>query len=502
MLSQAADVRGWNGVPTGIGPDDSGYWPDPMASPARLARSLPAQTLLLAAVLFLYHLALQRWMTTSGERLGRIGAQMVAPLHAEVDVRIGLWLVPALVVLGSFLILARRLILRTAPPAGVLLAVSVVYFIVIGLSVAMIDAQEVKGKPRQPIIEPYSRTEWEYYGDVPTVDRVGGPASFLARYARPRLFTTLSLHAQTHPPGAVLFLWLVSKAFGYNLWSASLATVAFTALIVFPVFGLARELAGEAVARCALAFLLVAPNLVMFTTTSMDGPFSVLPVTSVYLFYRALGGSRPAVYAALCGLALAGAAFMTYAAVFIALFYAVVAVLDRDRFAAVARTLAVALAAFLAAYALLFVTTGYEPVAAARAAMAHDAEMMGTGHESFTRYLNLSVANLLVFLIGVGVPLTTCWLRELAVVAGRRLGAGDVFVVAFSVSLVLIAFSSLFTLEVERIWLLVVPFVAIAAARQAVELMKTTGRAFSFDWVAGLTALQLVVFEALLQTAW
>jgi hypothetical protein len=475
-----------------------------MASPARLARSLPAQTLLLAAVFFLYHVALQRWMSASGQRLGRIGAQMVAPLHAEVDMRIGPWLLPALVVLGSFLLLARRLILRTAAPAGVLLAASVVYFIAIGLSVAMIDAQEVKGKPRQPIIEPYSRTEWEYYGDVPTVDRVGGPASFLARYAKPRLFTTLSLHSQTHPPGAVLFLWLVSKAFGYNLWSASLATVGFTALIVFPVFGLARELAGEAVARCALAFLLLAPNLVMFTTTSMDGPFGVLPVTSVYLFYRALGGARPAVHALLCGLALAGAAFMTYAAVFIALFYAVVAVLDHDRFAAVARTLAIALGAFLAAYALLFVTTGYEPVAAARAAMAHDAEMMGTGHESFARYLNLSVANLLVFLIGVGVPLTTAWLRELAVIAGRRLrgGPADAFVAAYSVSLVVIAFSALFTLEVERIWLFMVPFVAIAAARHVIDLAKATGSAFPFDWVAGLTALQLVVFEALLQTAW
>ena len=107
-------------------------------------------------------------------------------------------------------------------------------------------------------------------------------------------------------------------------------------------------------------------------------------------------------------------------------------------------------------------------------------------------------------IIGVGVPLTTAWLRELAVVAGRRLrgGAADVFVLAFSVSLALIAFSTLFTLEVERIWLFMVPFVAIAAARQVVELMKTTGRAFPFDWVAGLTALQLVVFEAVLQTAW
>jgi hypothetical protein len=472
-----------------------------MSRPAPLTRSLPAHTLLLAAVFFAYHAGLHHWMEAAGERLGRIGAQMVAPLHAEVDVRLSLWLLPAVALLGSLLLLGRRLALSDRLPSAILLAASIPYFIAIGLSVAMIDAHEVKGKPRQPIIEPYSRTEWEYYGDVPAVDRVGGPAAFLGRYAKPRLFTTLSLHAQTHPPGGVLFLWAVSKLFGYNLWSASLATVAFTALVVFPVFGLARELCGEAVARCALVLFLVAPNFVMFTTTSMDGPFSVLPVTSVYLFYRAL--RRPA-FAALCGLALAGAALMTYATVFIALFFAVLAVVERGRFRVVTRTLAIALGVFVAAYAVLFLATGYHPVAAARAAMAHDAEMVGTGYESLGRYLNLSVANLAAFLIGVGIPLTTAWLRETAAVVRRRLSGGpaDAFVAAYSVSLVLIAFSTLFTLEVERIWLFMVPFVAIAAARHVVELMKAGSSAFPFDWVAGLTAAQLVAFEALLQTAW
>jgi hypothetical protein len=71
-----------------------------------------------------------------------------------------------------------------------------------------------------------------------------------------------------------------------------------------------------------------------------------------------------------------------------------------------------------------------------------------------------------------------------------------VFVAAYSLSLLLIAFSTLFTLEVERIWLFMVPFVAIAAARQV------AGRAFDFYWVATATAVQLVASEALLQTAW
>jgi hypothetical protein len=136
--------------------------------------------------------------------------------------------------------------------------------------------------------------------------------------------------------------------------------------------------------------------------------------------------------------------------------------------------------------------------------MAHDAEMVGTGYESLGRYLNLSVANLAAFLIGVGIPLTTAWLRETLAVVRRRLSGGpaDAFVAAYSVSLVLIAFSTLFTLEVERIWLFMVPFVAVATARHVVALMEGGASTFPFYWTAVLTAVQLVGFEALLQTAW
>ena len=62
----------------------------------------------------------------------------------------------------------------------------------------------------------------------------------------------------------------------------------------------------------------------MFTTTSMDGPFSVFPIVSVYLFYKALR-THAILYAILTGIALGFAMLMTYATVFIGVFFGSVA---------------------------------------------------------------------------------------------------------------------------------------------------------------------------------
>ena len=66
----------------------------------------------------------------------------------------------------------------------------------------------------------------------------------------------------------------------------------------------------------------------MFTGTSMDGPFSVFPILSLYLFYKAreretnpdieLTSFRP--YSLLTGISLAIGMFMTYATVVIGVF--------------------------------------------------------------------------------------------------------------------------------------------------------------------------------------
>ena len=127
---------------------------------------------------------------------------------------------------------------------------------------------------------------------MPRVDE-RGVGAFLRDYSDPEFFETLSGHTRTHPPGGVLFLWFFSKIFGYNLVSASLVSILFTALTVIPLYRLGERVYGEKVARYALLLFLITPNFVMFTGTSMDGPFSVFPILSLYLFYEARARGDP-----------------------------------------------------------------------------------------------------------------------------------------------------------------------------------------------------------------
>ena len=367
----------------------------------------------------------------------------------------------------------------------------------------MIDGyREVAGRQLPALLEPYTRARYEYYSDVPTIDRVG-LLSFMRDYAKPELFSTLSGHAQTHPPGGILFLWIISKLFGYNLWAASLGSVVFTSLTVIPIYLLAKARYGEPIGRYALALFLITPNFVMFTGTSMDGPFSLFPILSLYLFYRGVFLERAIPYGLLTGISLGCGMLMTYSTVFIGLFFNVVMLLtlivDRKEFRRVLTLLLIAGLTFIAFYLLMFLFTGFNLIEALQASIRKDRAALGTGYETLGRYFHLSVGNLFAFLIGVGIPMTTVWLRQIVqtIREGHRGARIDIYGVGYLISLLVIAFSTLFTMEGERIWIFMAPFIIIPVAKH----LSQRGIA-DFYWVAGLLCLQLVLFEVTLYTYW
>jgi hypothetical protein len=488
-----------------------------MASIAQRLRALlgavPLQCLLLAGAFCLYHRLLLSWLAATGQTLGIISEHLVPPLHAKWETELpGPWILPAVAVLAAVLLLSGRLFLRPGLGPRRFLTVTVVLFVVIGLSVSMIDGiqtvkmQDVPGRVERlpPFVVPYTKIYLEYIADVPKVERAG-LREFLGKYSTPRLFNNLSVHAKTHPPGGVVFQWGVAQVFGHSVWAGALASILFSALSLIVAYALGRELYGETAARAAVALLLVAPNYVMFVTTSMDGPFSVFPALSVWLLVRALReGARWQTSGVLLGLSIAAGSFMTYAAplflaVFVALFLFTTWRRSPPRAATMVRVLAVAAGAVIVFYAALAAWSGYDPLAAVRASIAQDQATMGTGHETLGRYLQISVANLMAFLIGVGAAFTAALLRR----AGRAArGDRDAYLVSMLLSLPILAFSTLFTLEVERVWLFLVPLLAVAVAPLFEAAAERQRPRAEFHWTIGLSALQLVVDEALLWTAW
>ena len=496
----------------------------------KAVRLIPVQIGLLALFFCVYHLFLFYCMRETAVNLGAVRYRThVVPLYAEPSFDLSLWVLPALVVCVGFLYLCHKYLLSDVS-ARRLIWIAILCFVAINVSVALIDGYreiEQEGETNRVLglLEPYTRTSLEYYGDVPRVNELGLRA-FLRDYSKPELFDTLSGHTRTHPPGGVVFLWLFSKILGYNLVSASLISIIFTALAVIPIYYLGERLYDKKVARYALLLFLITPNFVMFTGTSMDGPFSVFPILSVYLFYEAraretapeqkLQAFRP--YSLLTGLALALGMFMTYSTVVIGVFFCVVALLERRRFLQYLKVLLFAAAGFIGFYLILFVLTGFRPIEALVAAIKKDEMGMGTGYESLSRYLHLSFANLFAFLIGVGLPITVVWLRQVisAIAAWRRETLLlvqdrydpripwilrheklDGFVIGFLLTLLFFTFSTLFTMEVERIWIFMVPFFVIPVAKYLVD--RSTSDLY---WVGGTLAAQLIVAEVLLYTYW
>ena len=493
-------------------------------------RLIPVQIGLLALFFSVYHLFLKYIMRETGLDLGAVGYNKhVVPLYAQPSFDLSLWILPALIVCVGFLYLCHRYLLSDISD-GRLIGIAIICFIAINISVAQIDGFREIGPEDEKqriltLLEPYTRTGLEYYGDVPRVDELG-IRRFLRDYSKPELFNTLSGHTRTHPPGGVLFLWHFCTLFGYNLISASLITILFTALTVIPIYRLAEMLYGKKVACYALLLFLITPNFVMFTGTSMDGPFSVFPILSVYLFYVAREREtvpdqkwhefRP--YSLFTGLSLALGMFMTYSTVVVGVFLCVIALLERKRFVQYLKVLLFAASGFIGFYLLLFILTGFRPIEALWAAIKKDEMGMGTGYESVGRYFHLSFANLFAFLIGVGFPITAVWLRELvsAIREWRqnartaeqeideprtlwifRHETADTFVIGFLITLLFFTFSTLFTMEVERIWIFMVPFFVIPVAKHLTDRPMS-----DFYWVAGILVAQLIIGEVLLYTYW
>ena len=481
-----------------------------------IPRNVILQIVGLTVFFWLYHKLAVYVMTTLNIRLGAIGPK-AAPLYAQLRTAFSLWIIPAFITLTIYIVIFRVFFEKRKIPAYILLLAFILLLVLIDTTVAMIDGG------LKAVEEPYTRSGIEYYADVTKVE---GIREFLRDYTK--IFGTLSGHAQTHPPGGVLFLWLVSQLFGRGLLQAAFSTIVFTSLTVIPVYLLAKEFYGENTAKYALGLFLITPNMVMFTATAMDGPFSFFPIWSVYLFYKALSGRTvhfvhqrqsqssktvgfrrlqirlTVLYSVLAGIALGFGMLMNYTTVVIGVFFIIATIITffakREKFKTTLLALFIAGETFVLFYLCLYLWAKYNFLSALWTSYKRDEGGMGTGYENPGRYFNVSIANLFAFLIGVGIPLTTIWLHEIASEFRRIIHSRtvDSYILAYVLTLLGISFSTLFTLEVERIWIFMVPFIVIPAAKHLYE----KHRSWEFYAIASLLCVQILLSEIFLYTYW
>ena len=286
-----------------------------------------------------------------------------------------------------------------------------------------VSVSEMEGGLRARLIDPFRRTDLEYFGDVHRVN--DSPAEFIRNY--PSLvqisnpFFKLTHHSRTHPPGPVLFLWWVGKHFDPSIQTASWAAIIATAFASIPAYLLARHRFGNTAGLIAAGIYLLTPSLVLFGATSMDGVFALPIITTIWLLTAALFrrsddprplAIRPEWRSILCailaGITLTISAFMSYATlcigIVIAVFLLAQLLISWRWFVRSVILMAITTVVSLGCTWWLHLATGYDPIACVQASLKADESVMGMVR---LHWIDVSFANCIAFFIGTGLITTT-----------------------------------------------------------------------------------------------
>lgn len=163
--------------------------------------------------------------------------------------------------IGIFAIFLRLRVKIEQLPTKYFILVITSIFILFTLSVASLRIG-IEG-----IGKPFTFHRTEYTGALQFARPIG-LNNFLTQFSA--LVPVLPLHAATHPPGYVVFLYLVEWLFQVGDFGLAIAVVVVSALTVGLLYLFWESIYGRDVARRMAQVLIFVPSFVLFTATSMD----------------------------------------------------------------------------------------------------------------------------------------------------------------------------------------------------------------------------------------
>ncbi|MET7703123.1 hypothetical protein [Streptomyces sp. NPDC005485] len=302
-------------------------------------------------------------------------------------------------------------------------------------------------------------------------------------------------HVAGHPPAATLTFVLLDRiGLGGGAWAGVWCiTVGGTACVA--VLVAVRALAGEALARRAAPFLVLAPTAV-WVGTSADGYFAAVAAWALALLALAVTGPAPRTCAAAAGLLLGLACYLSYGLTLIAVIAAAVLLLGRDGLRTRALSLLLPGLLGLAVVPVAFTLAGFDWWEAYRLLVVR----YGQGAGGFRPYGYWVWANLACTVLMAGLATVAGLRRAGATLRAPRAGAGAgdpgdrrlaFLVLAALLALLVADLSGMSKAETERIWL---PFAVWLLPAGA---FLTGPRA----WLAAQAGLALLVNHLLL-TGW
>lgn len=453
--------------------------------PARL-RTFGAHVLLLLLAVVIYNRVLHYTHSASGHWIAPFYAFYSRPsVSWEMAGRWGIAIVIAIVWIGLVLAWLKR-----PPSFAARLRMSLAFVLLVNCTTAMTDSGLAS------LWWPLDRLHDEIYPDAV---HVRDPTEMLRTYPTPNL----SGHSKTHPPGAILFLWFGQRFIAAGPMAAALELILVTALTIIPAALLARRWLDDTAMTLFLALYVLTPNLVIFGATSMDGVYACFLNWTAYFFFTALDATRGTIPRAIhLGLWLAISTFLTYASV------ALVAVMllwsawqgwcDRGKIRRSMVLLTIAAVTLLACFVLLYLLSGCNLLSCVRASIAWDADSL---RDVRTHRLDVIFTNLFGFIAGSGLIASTLWLREVANDRGTPCARQPIAATLF-LTVVILSVSTLFTRELERVWLFLTPLLLIGAARNMAVVAAGSRQRRIVTGLCLLTVLQTFAMQLLLITIW
>jgi hypothetical protein len=297
-----------------------------------------------------------------------------------------------------------------------------------------------------------------------------GVGPFLEHFVS--LIPTLPDHAAGHPPGLLLTLHVLGIETPQGV---AALTILIGALATPALYLLGRELFDESTARVAALLLVFVPTSLLYGATSADALYATLGVLAAACL---LSRRRALVVAG--AIVLTVASFFSYALVAVGA-WAVIVIWRRDGMRPALRLAVLCAACLVAFYLALDLISGFDVIAALRATDARYREGIARIRPYFF-YLFGSPAAFIVMLGPVA------WF------AARSLARREATALALAAVIVVSVLAGYTKAETERIWLFLVPFACLAAARSL--------RSERLPAMLGFLTAQALVIEVLLFTKW
>ena len=417
---------------------------------------LPASAGVVAAVTIAVGLYLRR---VAGEPLGLPYAPLVGNWSPQADPLVAL----SVLCFAAAVLAAPRLLALPSPLFGVAV---LVLTLVLRLALA---AGSGGAAQWSAVFDPARTFEGpnEYLPALGALDF--GSGFFLDRFAE--LVPSLPVHAAGHPPGLLFVMHALSIDSPEGLAALTIGVGALSGPLAYL---LARQVLDERRARLAALLLALAPGALLFGATSADAVYLALGLLAAWPL-AARGWPGRAAGAVL----LAVGSFFAWSLLAVGAWAAIVT-LRRDGLKPAIAIGALCAATLVAFYALLAAASGFDPIGTLRA--TEDVYRAGVG--STRPYWFWLFGSPVAFLVVLGLPLS--WL------ALRALARGETLAVAIFTVIAIAAMLGFTKAETERIWLVLAPFVCLAAATERAPLRPL------------LTALaaQALLYELAFDTVW